>query len=267
VEPHPALQGQLVVQRLADHRVGEPVAARRARQLLHEPALSRLVEVAEQSRAVGGHELHQRLERELGPDHRRGPQRAHHVGRERVEPPPDRLAHAIRHGQPARRKRAFGQRALGHQQAHHLVDEQRVALGERVEALDQARRGVRRMRRRQLLHLVARQAREQQAPPGAREVSQRAGDLGVHARLGAAVGADREHARAAQPAAKNSSRRIVAMSAACRSSTTIRIGSRSAAERMKEEQASNAVKRVASESSDGADSSPPGNSSPTSGAI
>ena len=91
--------------------------------------------------------------------------------------------------------------ALGQQQPHHLVHEQRVALGERVQALDQpCGRGLLRVGRGQLEHLVAGEAAEQQRPAGPREVRQGGRDLAVASGLPGAVGAHGEDAGAVQAA-------------------------------------------------------------------
>ena len=96
VEGDAVLRGQIVIQRLADQPVREAVAAEQARHLLDEPGRRGLVELAEQRDALLLHDQAQRLDAELGADDGGRGERARHVGGERIEPPADRVAHALR---------------------------------------------------------------------------------------------------------------------------------------------------------------------------
>ena len=199
VQSDPLVSGQVVVERLPDQRVREAIAADLARALLHEPRLARRVEVLEQLRPLLGDHPRERLQGELGADHGGGGQHIDGLLRQRIEPAADRLAHPVGHRQPPGGQRAEG--ALGQQQPHHLVHEQRVALGERVEPLHQpCRRRLRRVGRGQLEHLVAGEAAQQQRPARPREVRQGGRDLAVASGLARAVGAHGEDAGAVQAA-------------------------------------------------------------------
>ena len=94
-----------------------------------------------------------------------------------------------------------GQRAaaLGHQQAHDLVDEERVAVGGAVQRRDQRLAAApRRGRGDEARQFAGAPADQRQALAGARDRREQAGALGVLLGVDVAGGRDQEHARVLQ---------------------------------------------------------------------
>ena len=129
VEARAAGGCQLFVERLADQRVGERVAAYRARHLRHHAGRHRLLEGFEEAirREVG--ETLESVEPELAANHRRGGENAIALRRQVVEAAADHLAHALGDGDgPGVNVLGLLQTAVGDEQADDLVHEEGVAL-------------------------------------------------------------------------------------------------------------------------------------------
>ncbi len=139
----------------------------------------------------------QRVEAKLAADDRgRQQEDARAVGQRR-EAVADRLAHAVGDAQPDDLRLAV-EAALGAQQAHDLVDEERVALGRVVDRADDAVGCAAPGDALDDLGDVAlAQAPQRHALAVADDVAERAGEDRVQARLGLAVGADDEDRRVA----------------------------------------------------------------------
>ena len=193
VERDAVLRGQIVVQRLADQPVREAVAAEQTRHLLDEPGRRRLVELPEQRDALLLHDQAQGLDAELGADDGGRGERARNVSGERIEPPADRVAHALRNPEAPRG-------ALGGLQAHELIREQRIALGDGMQVIDERRRRVSTLRRDQLVQLAPRQAAQDEPLRDLAEVRQRERQLAVAPGRAEAAGADGEDPGPVDPA-------------------------------------------------------------------
>ena len=126
------LRTEVVVERLADEPVREAVHADRRRPLGENAAVDGLREGAVEVRGIELADTLQRVEPELAPDHRGGQQQGASAIGQRREAVADRLADAVGDAQP-RDLRLAVEATLGAQQAHDLVDEERVALGREVD--------------------------------------------------------------------------------------------------------------------------------------
>ena len=159
VQPRAAQGGEAVVERGADERVGERVAADAAGDLAQHAGAHRLVERGDE--VVPGQRA-ERLEQpevELAADHRRDLDRLARRRRQPPDPPRGHLSHAVGHPGLLEVDGALeAARALA-QVAHDLLDEERVALGLPVQRRDEVggRRGgaVRLHQRRDLAGLEA----------------------------------------------------------------------------------------------------------------
>ena len=194
VEPGPRGRRDVVVDRVADDRVGEPEAPGRVGPDLHEPAgerrFERLGDRLARQRADPGHPR----DRERAPHHTGDRQHLAGGRRERFEPLPDDLAHAVGHRQRQRRA-VTAQVAALREQPHQLAQEERVA----GRAVVQRARGVRRQlgaRRQEIADGLARQATQHHSPQPAVafHAVEHAGQRMARVDLGVAVGEGHERA-------------------------------------------------------------------------
>ena len=199
VQPDAPGPAERRVERLANQRVGEGVAARSTGLLLDDPALRGLLERVEQALAGQLGKGVEHLDRERPAD--RGGHR-HDAARGRRQSgkaPLDRLPHAVRDAELGERGQTppFGplDRVRVDEVAQDLLDEERVALGFAVKR-------VREMRRRRAPE-PAGDHRRDVAPVQAPQPQPLDGSLAVQVRehrdqrlaqLGLAIGADDQHA-------------------------------------------------------------------------
>ena len=132
VQEAAALRAEVVVQRLADEAVREAVRADRRRPLDDDAAVDGLRQRAVELGRLELADALQRVEAKLAPDDRRRQQQDARAVGQRREAVADRLAHAVGDAQPGDLRLAV-EPALGAQQPHDLVDEERVALGRFVD--------------------------------------------------------------------------------------------------------------------------------------
>jgi len=200
VESHAAGGRDVAVERLADQRVGEGVAAKCAGALHHDSTGDGLLNHAGDALLLGVACGLERGEREFPPDHGRRCEHACGLLGQRFEASADRVAYTVGN----RDLVGVGDRvglepALGRQQSHHLVDEERVALRGLVHGLRQGRRRIgAREPGHELAHLRLREPTQRKPPAFAPEVGQQRPDLGHQPRLGVAVGAYDEDLGVAQ---------------------------------------------------------------------
>ena len=188
---------QVAVERLADEAVDEAERSGRSGRLLQQLHGQRLVEALQEVGAPDPGRALERGELELAPLDRGHLERLEDLRAQRQQTPADGVAHAV--GQ----RQALAQRlvdaALGHEQAHDLVGVERVALGQRVQRLDELLGGVGAAavddQRAQILVL---EAAEVDAQPEARQLAEDGVELGAARRAGLVVGGDHEHVRLAQ---------------------------------------------------------------------
>ena len=141
----------------------------------------------------------------------------------------DRVVDADRNAQPAADRRAAGEPALGHQQAHHLVEEERIATRLAVQRRHDG--GRTRARRRAPRRSAPRRARAGPASGTPTPVTRR---LGQRLRAPPARRAPRRRGARRPPAPasraarapRNASSRSEGRSAACTSSSSSRSGPR-----------------------------------------
>ncbi len=125
-------RAELLVERVADEPVREPVAARRPRSGDQHPGRNRRAEPIEELLGRRAGEPHEHRQLELDAEDRREAQHLPHRRCERCAARADRLADAGGKRQPAARPDLV-EAPLGEQNAHDLVDEQRVAARTLVE--------------------------------------------------------------------------------------------------------------------------------------
>ncbi len=123
VQPHPARGHVLVVERLAHQRVGEHEAVDVVLDLADQPGVDRLLQGRDQPLDRLVDQRVEDLQAELAADHRGHRQRLHGRRVEALEPARDHLLDALGDAVVA-----VGVRA------HELLDEERVAVGVRVQA-------------------------------------------------------------------------------------------------------------------------------------
>ncbi|HLK10699.1 MAG TPA: hypothetical protein VKW76_04925 [Candidatus Binatia bacterium] len=103
MEAQPLGRSQLLVERVADQRVRESVAAGRARHRNEQPGGDGGGEAVEKLPGRQGRETGEDRQLEVDTQQRREPQGLPHLGGERRAATADRLAYALGHWQPARR--------------------------------------------------------------------------------------------------------------------------------------------------------------------
>jgi hypothetical protein len=199
VQPGALGRAEILVDRLADQDVVEPVA-RAAVQRRHQPGLLGLGQRdGEIGRCVSVRHL-QQAQRELAPDHRRHPQQRARRVRDAGQVATDRRLHAVG-DQHAVHEALAGAQAVRDDQPHHLGHEQRRPLGRLHDGVDQRRLGGgARRAREQRRDLVVAQTAEREALPLALDLCQQRRRLGAEARVGVTVGPDDQDPGAAQSA-------------------------------------------------------------------
>ena len=138
VQREAATRAQLVVQGVANQGVREAQAPGSARHVDDDARRGRLVEQLEDVPAGAFAHPLERIDPELATEDRRHDQELVAILREVAETPADRLPHPLGNGGPPRCKVAAGrQPALLREQPDDLVEEQRVAVGLRVDRRDE----------------------------------------------------------------------------------------------------------------------------------
>ena len=213
MERHALRHGQLLVERLAHQRMGEAEATR-----LGEAEATRLGDAeATRSLGVGEHDarlrglgqrreraldtsrLGQERRRELAPYHGGHTQQRVRGLRQRIEAAADRVTYALRKRQRMRFARCEAP-ALA-QPARHLLNEERIALGELAERLrERGLEPLARNRRRELSDLAGGEPAQRHASHVrlAREITEHACERMAAAYLDVAIGSDQQQRRISQ---------------------------------------------------------------------
>ena len=194
VQPGATDRAEVAVERVADEAVGEAERPRLARRLGQQVQRERLVEALEH---LGPRDAGGALER-------RDPEAAARdggdleglarLGAQRLQAAADRVAHAVGQRQTGAGRAA----AVGDEQPHDLVAEERVALRDGREAADEV---VRRVRAAAVGDEPAQvgvvETGEHDAPPEAAQLAEHALDLETALRPRLVVGRDDEHGQVA----------------------------------------------------------------------
>ncbi len=192
-------RAHLVVERLADERVREAMPSDGLGDLGDDARADRFVEPFEELLGRRPGERREHVEAELATDRRRDAQHLVAGGGEPLQPSPDHLAHALRHGELGAGDLSLGAEApFGHQETHDLADEERIALGLAVHRRDELGRRCRPRRHLDVArHVVLGEAAQgETASHGlAGQVAERLEQRMLAAELHVAIGADHEEPR------------------------------------------------------------------------
>ena len=192
VQQAAALRAEVVVERVSDEPVREAVDAQRRGALDEHARADRGAQGGVQLGGVAVADALQGVEAKLAPDDRRRAQQLACGLGKRLEAVANRLAHAVGnpHGGDVG---GVVEASLGAEQAHDLVDEERVALGRLV---DRAHDAIGRAAARDALDdrgdVGLAQPAQRQPLTVADDVAQRRRQLCVQSGLGLAIGADHE---------------------------------------------------------------------------
>ena len=129
--------GHLLVERVAHERMCEP-GAPGSRIIQQQSRVRGLSDQRKQSVRGGAGKRSEHGEVDLAADHRGEGKRAPAVGREPLEPPPDRLPHSRRNAGRALR---IVERPFGDEELHDLAHEEGVPVGPRVDGREDGWRG------------------------------------------------------------------------------------------------------------------------------